>query len=709
MSKNRIMSGIMIFMISMFSLVAVAQMAPLPINGKITGDSVSNLPVKVQNLRTLVSKTIYTTGSGEYLVGDSELQGNGYYIMAGDVFRFTILSCETDSRCVKEITYVGQPELFLTFDLTEVDLPDQFGCWDGSIVSDIELCPEQPEPEVEPESSVTSSESSLIAIVEALYGQEIEVKLDDSKLSYLIDGEIDFNGGTYEVKEEIYASPITQTSIDDDDFGIKPYVVIDEYGVEYRYIFNEQIIIADISEDDPLDIIFLGKELKIIDATDSKIVVRYGDKVTLLQGKSDLVNGNTIEITAITADTVSLKVNQVSGSVTIGDTETINGLEVVIDSLLYQGYDNGVKQVTLIVGENVQETYNDGDFFDLFIADSEEWEWIISLGGDDQYIGVWNVEAYQTIDEDDEYHALGVGDSLFLPNNYLEIKFKSITNPDVIDLNIREKDGYLYLRGDTDEVIFSFGTKDYDRVHMNAAGIYDEDFVLITTDKVEIGDSGIYLEQGSAKIGDLTIELDLSDILFKGVSFALKDETFMDYLGIIFSDPENAVEEKRGFEVLVPKDRPEVIIAFGKDIPDEAADVPEGCPKAEVCTTCTEEVCEPEIKYIETNVCPEEKVCSTDPVPEGNLGGIIIASIFALLVGGAGGIYFTRNKVLGVRGGLKVYRGNDGEEKVLHKHSSVRGYHDPSVSHRDEEERHPKGQLYPHYIREDSGRYVYEK
>ncbi len=729
----RKLTGIMISMMLIFSFIVLGQSSPLPINGRLTGDYVSNLPVEVKNMRTLVSKVTYTSGSGEYLVGATELQGNGYYLFGGDVFRVTVLSCLDNPACVQEITYIGQDELFLLFDLTAVELPDQYVCWNGDLVTDPELCPaapqeyvcwddsvvtdiancpDEPEDEVESESSVTSSTDKTTATATAFYGQDIEVQLDDNKIRYLIDGEIDFNNEKYEVREEIYFAGITQTSMDDDDYGINPYLVIDEYAAEYKFLFNEQIPIADISEEDPADIIFLGKNLKIIKASANEITVRYGSKITLLQGESGSVDGIDVEIMGIFPDEVSLKINGISGSVSEGDTSEINGIEVVIDNLLYQGYADGVKQVTLIIGEKVQATYKDGDYFDLFIEDNEEWEWIIQLGGADQYLGVWNTEAYIGIDEDDEYHALGVGESLFLPNDYVEIKFQSITTPDLTDLNIRAKDGYLYLRGPTDDDTFSFGTKDYDRVYMNDIGIYDEDFVLITTDKVEIGDSGIYLEKGSAKIGDLTIEIDLSDILFKGISFALKDETFMDYFGIIFSDPENAVEEKRGFEVLIPEEQPEVTIAFGSDIPVIEVGVPEGCPKEKICTACKtcieQEECEPTIEYVGKD-CPPEKVCSEGTVPEGNTGAIIIAAISALLIGGASGIYFTRNKVLGVSGGLKIYKGRDGEEVTLHKHPGIRSYHDPATSHREDHERHPKGQLFPHYVKEESGRYVYEK
>ncbi len=694
------------FLLSLIMVMGIISAAPtpLPINGKLIGDSISNLPVEVTNLRTSVSVTVYTTLEGEYLVDASEFKGVSPNLMGGDVFRSTITSCSSDSRCTKEITYVGQDELLLIFDLTEVDLPD----------TDPEPDPE-PEPEPETENKVTTEEGQLIATTNAFYGQPISIKLDDGKISYLIDGTIDFNGETIDVKEEVYFEGVVKTSIDDVDFGKDSHLTVEEYALEYKYIFDDQVILLDISIKHPLKIKVLGRNVTIISATSSEITARFGTEVTILQGETKTVDGNKIEVIAMTDSVVSLKVNGGSGSVTIGNSKKINGLEVVVDNILYQAYDNGIKEVTLIVGDKVQETYQDGDFMDMFVEDSEEWEWEIQMGGAQQFIGVWNVEAYQTIDEDDDYHALGIGDSLFLPNDYLEIKYSKVIESESTDINIRVKDGYLYAKGDTDSNSFSFGTDEFDRVYVNDEGIYDEDLVLITTDKVQIGESSLYLEKGSIKIGDLTIELGLVDILFKGISFALKDETFMDYLGMIFEDPEDAVEEKRGFEVSVPDERPESVISFGKDIPDEAVVIPEGCPETDTTTDTSKDTetktcptVEDKISSIVTcPTCPETKTCPVVPIDD-NAGAVIIG-IIALFVGAGIGIYFTRNKVLGVRGGLKVYRGRDGEEKTHHKHSSVRGYHDPYIRHRDEEERHPKGQLLPHYKQNESGKWIYDK
>ncbi|KKK62918.1 hypothetical protein LCGC14_2999530, partial [marine sediment metagenome] len=117
-----------------------------------------------------------------------------------------------------------------------------------------------------------------------------------------------------------------------------------------------------------------------------------------------------------------------------------------------------------------------------------------------------------------------------------------------------------------------FGTDEYDEINVNVDGIYDEDEILITSDKVRIGDSETFLELGSVKIGLLTIKLDMSDILYDGISYLSEEGNFLDYLGIIFKDPENAVEDQSGFKVLVPEERPEVTLTINTEaivVPDD--------------------------------------------------------------------------------------------------------------------------------------------
>lgn len=135
------------------------------------------------------------------------------------------------------------------------------------------------------------------------------------------------------------------------------------------------------------------------------------------------------------------------------------------------------------------------------------------------------------------------------------------------------------------------------------------------------------------------------------------------------------------------------------------------CTSCDPCPEC-EDCEEPECAEV---ICPIITDC--DPCPECPGEGFpwleTIIGASGLIVGlGAGG-YFTKNKVWGLRNGIKRYRKADGTEAVLHKHPGIRGYHDPKITHRDAHERHLKGQLNPHYKKAIEGKligqYVYDK
>jgi len=101
----------------------------------------------------------------------------------------------------------------------------------------------------------------------------------------------------------------------------------------------------------------------------------------------------------------------------------------------------------------------------------------------------------------------------------------------------------------------------------------------------------------------------------------------------------------------------------------------------------------------------EELVDSQDDCPEepGDIFGLILTGLIAVGAGGMGGFLVFKNRAMSKGVGIKIYKGRDGKEKVLHKHPAIRGYHGPHVVHRESEERHPKGQLNPKYEKDEDG------
>ena len=446
-------------------------------------------------------------------------------------------------------------------------------CADGSFVADISLCPEieEPEPEepevvVEVETKVSSSEDKSSASVEADYGQEIDVQVTNTKLDSLKDGTIDFDGEDYDFREIIYFDGIVETSIVEEDYGLNPYLVLQEGALEYRYKFDDLIDLSEIEEDEELEITFLGKDIKIIEAWDDEITVRSGTEDTISEGKGIKIDGKSIIIKSVAQSSVDIDVDGVNQIISEGNSREVNGIHILVEDIHYKGYDSEIKSaVTIVAGTQADKTVRNGDDFELFVEDDDTFKWVISLPN---YIGVVSQEEYSSVDEDEEFKPLGIGDSFSLPNNYVNVKFSSITETPRTEITFKVKDNQLLVKGDDGD--FVSPTDEYDRVYIDSTGIYDDDDVLIATDKIRLGDSDTYLELGSVKIGLLTIKLDMSDILYDGISYLNEDGNFLDYLGIIFSDPENGVEDQSGFEVSIPEERPEATITFSQgEIDDE--------------------------------------------------------------------------------------------------------------------------------------------
>ncbi len=122
-----------------------------------------------------------------------------------------------------------------------------------------------------------------------------------------------------------------------------------------------------------------------------------------------------------------------------------------------------------------------------------------------------------------------------------------------------------------------------------------------------------------------------------------------------------------------------------------------------------EYVCWDESVVSEASQCPEEIVDGCPEEPDSNTLAMVLTALFGAAVGGTG-IYFFKKREAAVKGtGLKTYVSTDGKIKVLHKHPGIRGYHNPSTSHRVLHEKHPRGEYTPLYEKDVNGVYKYVK
>ncbi len=549
-------------------LVAAAPAHPFPISGRISVNGFlqeDGFGVKLENLNS--GETIFTkVRNGAYFfqnINDDLWYGYNKQKtdFSGNVFpgdRLRITACSVHADCVYEFEIVEAQPMLLDFHIVDEGIPPpKYVCWDDSIVDNSNDCPAVPDPEPEEPEVVTkvTTIDDKTASIEANYGDKIEVKIANSKLSILKDSEVSFDGDDYDFREIVYLHAELQTSIDDSDFGTKPYLVIPEGGVEYRFLFDDKVKIEDIEDDETLIIELLGKEYEIIKASNDEVTLISGDEYSIDIGESVEIGGKTVTVKTINEDYIYIEYDGSSAKVMEGEVEQIGDLEFYAYEVMDSNDEGFPSFVTLMIAEDVLQSISDGDDYD----EGDDWQWNINLP---DYLGVSNQNDYKDIDDD--YVPLTVGDSIRLPNDYAVILVDSVIEPELIDIEFRVKNGYLFADGSEDA--FVSGTKEYDKVYIDANGIYDKDYELISDDKVRLGDSDIFLELGSVIIGKLKIELDMSDILHTGVSYITKDETFMDYLGIIFSDVEEAVDDKSGFKVKVPEERPEVKITISSEV-----------------------------------------------------------------------------------------------------------------------------------------------
>ncbi len=557
----------------------------------------------------------------------------------------------------------------------------------------------EPEPEPVVDDKVTSNEDNSLAIIESNLGDCVDVTIEDNKLNTLLDTEIDFDGEDYDIHEELKLKYCVETSIEGTykEYLDTPYIVIPEGGVKYLHVFDDVINHSEVDEEETLELIFLGMPIEITRISDSSITLLYGEEFRDIPvGETRTYNGLDVKVISVNEDDVYLSYNGESKEISKGAIREVGGIEIQAVEVIDTGEDNNPNLVTLRIAEDVEITVDDGDDYN----EGKIWKWLIKP----TYFGIENQEEYSDLEELD-YLPLQELDTIVLPNNYTKIQFNDLTNPALTEFTVRVKDGYLRLLGERED---SFAD-DYDEIWINAEGIYDEDLVLISTEKVRIGESDIYLELGSVKIGDLTIELDMSDILYAGVSFATKDDIYLDYQGILFKDPEEAISDKSGFEVSVPDERPEVTVTVGTKTKEKKdGPCPETtCPKSNETTVETE--CEEQepCKTCETSTPCE--VCDVpEPCPDtGGVAPAVVTGIIALLLG-SGGMYFLKRGEIAVKGtGVKIYTNRKGERVRQHKHPGTRGYHNPNTQHREKKERHPEGHLDPEYEKDDSGEWAY--
>ncbi len=248
---------------------------------------------------------------------------------------------------------------------------------------------------------------------------------DDYEKLYYIE-ENDYNDEDYVLEEKLYLTSDIAPVINLDDLGSDIAIELgSDNTIKYMVEFDQGII---FDSNDAFEVNFLGQKLELIDYSAGDLELRTSKEYTLAVGDSVEVDGKTVTLVEVNedGDKVYVEVNGVREAIREGATETVFDLEVQVDDV-FNG--NILSMATLYLGSEVDEEVSDGDDYE----DDKRFEWVITENSANEVTGIGIVSDFNLVDEDE---VLLLGQSVSLPNEYLNIEFSDILNLEVKDLSL---------------------------------------------------------------------------------------------------------------------------------------------------------------------------------------------------------------------------------------------------------------------------------
>ncbi|MBU2496777.1 MAG: hypothetical protein KJ767_01825, partial [Nanoarchaeota archaeon] len=278
--------------------------------------------------------------------------------------------------------------------------------------------------------------------VPTLQDDSISIAIGDVSDEYNFHEEIVFNNG-------IAVRTGLNVSNPHEDYGEKPFLQIDQNSITYRYVFDEAVksgnYLANATTDDSVTLAILGKDIEITSATATSLTANVGEKFTLSEGESKDVDGKTLTLVQVgSQNDIYVDIDGVKDYIASGNSKTIGGLRVKNYNAIYTTSSGGTNIATIIAGEKTSKTYNSADEFVGQDEYDPDWVWELSNldGQGDNGKPKINVTWDQSWTGYDE--VIFEGDSLSLPNNYITIKFDSLTETTFAEYVIKNARTRLY-------------------------------------------------------------------------------------------------------------------------------------------------------------------------------------------------------------------------------------------------------------------------
>jgi hypothetical protein len=424
---------------------------------------------------------------------------------------------------------------------------------------------EQIKAEYEAEKKIIEQEVILNACsekIEKTLDKSLATTISNRDLDKLFDGKIKFDSNNYRVEEKLFLSDALKVGLSstDEEFKADPYLIMNGSGaIEYKYIFKDTIDMTKITTSKPLTVKFLGKEIEITDIDADGMTIREGNEKLVTNDDEFVINGKTVKIIVISRDKIGVEVDGEFGTIDEGDSRKINDIDILVKEVIASAKESSPDYATLIVGTNAEKTIDVGE---EYTEDEDNWVYTIETSGDDlKSIGIkWDV----IVDNlDDDYKPVAVGESIILPENYIELKFDSLKYDDykriTTDFNTFGNDNVNTIRLTADEEIFYTNGEWIDRVQYDGTYAYykqdGDEYKILDTIKIVNSDKE-YTYLGTTKK-----DAETTEVVFNGTNIGNNEYDYMTEEGMIIKNTEsNGNKDRVIFEI--PSDDVEAVICI---------------------------------------------------------------------------------------------------------------------------------------------------
>ena len=398
------------------------------------------------------------------------------------------------------------------------------------------------------EKEIVKDEPLGYLIDELYLNSLLEDTYSDREVKTLFDGEVDFDGKSYDAEETITMKDI-ELLANENDFEGNVYMVVPEEAIEFKLEFENDLNTSLIDEEETLEFDFLGNHYEISEWNNGVITLTKGKEYTFkpLEGiDSFTINNKFVKVISVSDEEVYVEVDGVGRTIDEDKTKTVNGLEIKA-KVCHESQTYIV--AVLVIAEEVESEIENGEEYE----EDSVWEWII----DAHSIGITLVEDFTEIDKDgdEEFPAIGEDKKFFLPNDYISIQFNGMDEVDVEEyfLELDEKSGNEYVKIEGD---FISSIEDYDKIYVNSSGIYDKNLKLIHATEIELGntDSILDISSGDLVFEDFIVNMNLDDSSANGNSLNSEDEDWLTNFGLLIVNPEDSSENQE-FEINVPEEK----------------------------------------------------------------------------------------------------------------------------------------------------------